>query len=488
MNRVFVWWLCWAFLCGLLACCIAGIVTANRFGFSLNGIQCAYERIYYDIIYGQIKQSYPKWEGREKIGEQIINLNNIKEKLENNSWPSNISFYYNNFANNSNDLLYPIPQIIGEEIIKHSYSDITSINNFIAPFLNNFFNLYKISEAISNKKIKLTKDILGNFSIYLKSFDYYKSDFMSDYTHYVHIAFAMGKILPLIYFSVLLTFVVASGALLITYYCKKRNHQWWILTMHIAWNGIRFFIFSFFIYGCAFGMLFLGAKDGIAYLKYAFGEENLFSKKITILPKETQNFFKNCLFKNSAYEYLKENNTLNEFIKNAVEINSWIEKNQNSNLDIYKTIKDFYENFREIFLNNFTEVFYFQSKIDRGENIYDSLNCSFINYNINLMYRALWDFSGETRILCALSCCIGFFGEIAVYSFLWVMKLWRKDDYYQEYKKPFIPNNNKVKHIKPPQMYNNNNSTELKNSGEEEEEKRDSNSDKGSSSGDEKFG
>ena len=104
------------------------------------------------------------------------------------------------------------------------------------------------------------------------------------------------------------------------------------------------------------------------------------------------------------------------------------------------------------------------------------------------MYRALWDFSGETRILCALSCCIGFFGEIAVYSFLWVMKLWRKDDYYQEYKKPFIPNNNKVKHIKPPQMYNNNNSTELKNSGEEEEEKRDSNSDKGNSSGDEKFG
>ena len=47
-NKVFSWWLSWVFLCGILACCIAGFVTANVFGFALYGIQFAYERIYYD--------------------------------------------------------------------------------------------------------------------------------------------------------------------------------------------------------------------------------------------------------------------------------------------------------------------------------------------------------------------------------------------------------------------------------------------------------
>ena len=30
-DKVFVWWLSWIFLCGILACCIAGFVTANRY-------------------------------------------------------------------------------------------------------------------------------------------------------------------------------------------------------------------------------------------------------------------------------------------------------------------------------------------------------------------------------------------------------------------------------------------------------------------------
>ena len=83
-NKVFVWWLSWVFLCGILACCIAGFVTANRFGFSLNAIQCAYERIYYDIIYGQLKETYPKWEGLVEIRNTYNHLNNINLYLNSN--------------------------------------------------------------------------------------------------------------------------------------------------------------------------------------------------------------------------------------------------------------------------------------------------------------------------------------------------------------------------------------------------------------------
>ena len=95
------------------------------------------------------------------------------------------------------------------------------------------------------------------------------------------------------------------------------------------------------------------------------------------------------------------------------------------------------------------------------------------------MYRALWDLSWESRILCALSCCIGFFGAIAVYSFLWTMELWSNNNSgYQFHQK--IENNNysndnyappkienkksqkrKIRQIRPPKGVNNNHNIEM---------------------------
>ena len=450
-NKVFTWWLSWVFLCGVLACCISGIVTANRFGFSLYGAQCGYERIYYDIVFGQQKKSYPKWTGRNKTSLLINALKNIKENLQVKSYSSIFGQFYNDSSEVYNSslrdyFLFPIPVAIYEEInstANMNVDTLKSINNFISPFLNYYFNLYKSSDGLV-KKINLGDQItiLENFDGYVTKFYNSKSEFMDDFDYYVDVAFAMGKIVPLIYFCILLSFVVASGALLIVYYCKKRNQLWWILPMHIAWNGIRFFMFSFFIYGSAFGMLFLFGKDTIAYYKYAFTEQNIYDENIIILPAESKSFFQNCLFKNSAYESLKENNFLNEFIKNADQMKTWIKNNQNSGENIYQTIQGLYNNINSNFLKYFEdELEFFQDIIDRGENIYDSLNCTFINNNINLMYRALWDFAWETRILCALSCCIGFFGAIAVYGFLWAMNLWKRDDNYVPINKPLKSNN-----------------------------------------------
>ena len=42
------------FLLGILACCISAFVTVNRFGFALEGAWCAFDRIYYDALYGQL--------------------------------------------------------------------------------------------------------------------------------------------------------------------------------------------------------------------------------------------------------------------------------------------------------------------------------------------------------------------------------------------------------------------------------------------------
>ena len=116
---------------------------------------------------------------------------------------------------------------------------------------------------------------------------------------------------------------------------------------------------------------------------------------------------------------------------------------------------------------------------------------------IAVLYRALWDFAWETRILCALSCVIAFVGAIAVYGFLWSMKLWKNDnnDGYRyiggnEYNHPVEQNNilksqpkTKIRKLKkpfiPPPKYidnknnyenNNNNIDEMKEQYENEEE------------------
>jgi len=244
--------------------------------------------------------------------------------------------------------------------------------------------------------------------------------------------------------------------------------------MHITWNGLRTFIFLFFVYGTLYGMIFLYSRDLIAYLKYAFSEENLNSNNIVIIPSKSQNFLQYCLINPYIYEDFKENNTINELIKNIVKIDSFNNNNQICpNID--KEINEACEEMKRSLLSDFNQfvqnfddkdITYFKNKIRKDVNFYDTLNCTFINNTINLMYRGLWDFAWEARILCALSCCIGFFGAIAVYSFLWSMHFWKKDDNYTSNNNiPYDNLNNKkkkkIRKIAPPKDVYDESNTEL---------------------------
>ena len=91
INKRLVWWTSFIFLLGILACCISGFVTTNRFGFALEGSYCSFERFYYDSLYGQLKETYPKWEGFKSIENNFtdlisfldsINAYNIKNLLK----------------------------------------------------------------------------------------------------------------------------------------------------------------------------------------------------------------------------------------------------------------------------------------------------------------------------------------------------------------------------------------------------------------------
>ena len=71
VNKRLVWWTSFIFALGILACCISGFVTTNRFGFALEGSRCSFYRMYYDSKYGQLQEVYPKWEGFSKIREYL---------------------------------------------------------------------------------------------------------------------------------------------------------------------------------------------------------------------------------------------------------------------------------------------------------------------------------------------------------------------------------------------------------------------------------
>ena len=73
VNKRIAWWMSFSFLCGMLACCISGCVSVNRFGFAIEGAWCALDRLYYDSLHGQLKTTEPKWKGFENAETLYIN-------------------------------------------------------------------------------------------------------------------------------------------------------------------------------------------------------------------------------------------------------------------------------------------------------------------------------------------------------------------------------------------------------------------------------
>ena len=79
VNKRIAWWLSFIFLLGILACCIAGFVSVNRFGFAVEGSWCAVDRIYYDIYNKPLSKKYKDCNGIIKDGEQRIQINKDKD-------------------------------------------------------------------------------------------------------------------------------------------------------------------------------------------------------------------------------------------------------------------------------------------------------------------------------------------------------------------------------------------------------------------------
>ena len=292
VNKRIAWWLSFSFLLGILACCISAFVTVNRFGFALEGAWCAADRIYYDSLKGQLKTSDPKWEGFDHVNEMLDNFDNFCELVD-------------------NDLIKSLEEKPVPEDDKPTFIYCTKMFDSLKQlFLDNTINRDKINSYLNKdnfNEINSDKNFLGEFHYYAKSLR------------------ASLKILAMIYYCLLLISVTCAGVSMMFYACLKR--QGYLITfMHVLWNVIRFFMFSFFLYGTAYGICFLMINDSIALIMHIFNENLAIENDSNIkLIGKAKTFLRFCLKEgedNNFKNQLDETYTIaiNDFFINYIEL------------------------------------------------------------------------------------------------------------------------------------------------------------------------
>jgi hypothetical protein len=422
VNKRIAWWMSFSFLLGILACCVSAFVSANRFGFALEGAWCAVDRIYYDSLYGQLKTSEPKWEGMENVTTISNSLAEFYDFITVGlfDWTTFIGTWSFDYTT---DNYYWKPTVT---IVEGNYDLQTTRFNII---INSLARLRKFKPDPTEGKTRLN-ELLSN------DFTKIKSTFLDDhFYYYTKTLKACLKILAMVYYSFLLTAITAAGVSMMFYACLKR--QGYLLTfMHVLWNVIRFFMFSFFLYGTAYGIGFLAIRDSIAYLMYVFGD-NLLDESDTKLINDGKPFFQFCLRNDDSNIKNKFDQiyttSLSDFFYNYYEIinNNTDYGNIQANL---KYINDTYANGDASKNSTF---FSLVNRAGKEGGLFGSFDCGFLKSNLNLLYTALYDASVESRILCAVSLCSAFFGAVAVYFFLLVMHHYNNELFFDTGKSIF---------------------------------------------------
>ena len=486
IKKRLIWWIGFIFLLGILACCISGFVTINRFGFALDGSWCAFDRLYYDSLYGQLKEGYPKWEGFEKTKNYLINLWIFLKKIKDNYiTKDNLLSIYEEEIDDTGAIIFvdkkkyliKSENFLYDEYFTQEYIDsINELQNgewaFYAVLANQktlpIISCYgKIVDSVFklNEMYRILERNLASLIIYFdnlsKDFSSLKISFLEEFYYYIKIEEILGKLLSKIYFCLLCISVIFAGASMIFYVLIKRQRCLRIF-MHILWNIFRIFIFSYFFYGTAFGISYLSLRDAIAYVMYVFGEENLSPNRENsyLIPmNQGKDYLHYCLINNNN-DY---KNRLDLNLKLALEdfFNSYSELREifskpyseiyldydikgNTNLDklilSQKRMIDFIKGKTYSYLCGNDDCGDFPEIAKRHGGIFGFLDCSFLKSDLHMMFKTVFDLSVESQILCVLSCCIGFFSVIFIYFFLLILH------HYNEEISLDIENKNKNKY------------------------------------------
>ena len=476
INKRLVWWTSFIFALGILACCIAGFVTTNRFGFALEGSRCAFTRLYYDSKYGQLKETYPKWEGFKKILHYYDDFEKF-QKIFNNTKKLNYDYrektkyfmktnendykyylfdgyYSKDYLDKVNDILTPKQE---QPVTIQIKEFINKLNFYTIPITSRYGKIIDSIYKLGNMTFDNTlfTNIFGTLNTD-SDFDKLKNDFLKEFDYYAKIAKGWGKILTMIYLCLLCITITFAAVSMMFYVCLKR--QGYLSTfMHILWNIVRFFMFSFFFYGAAYGMCYLALRDAVAFNMFLFSEDYLGKKEnLKLLPSgKGKEFLQFCLLgNNSNFKFTLDpsfTSSLNDYFTNFKELNESLqnykalESVSDTELNtIINEQKSMIEDIKYDMINMKNTICpepdiceeYGKMALREG-GLFGSFNCTFLKSDLNMMYRTLFDLSVEARILCALSCCIGFFGAIFVYFFLFVLHHYNNELFFDNGKNIF---------------------------------------------------
>ena len=557
--RVF-WWMSFMGLCGVFACCISGFVTSHNFSNKVQTTKCVYERVYYDSKYGEIKKNSRKWEGLENNRQDIIKK--FEEFLyinETDNYDIPFNFSEKEWKEgNKNLLLDPkvyykqsFQEQLEEDIIKKCKqypgsirdlkgelicdSNLTDHNSFIYEYINEVTRITKyfsdevnqIKDFINPKKKKQRETSYGNelnvANNTLKNIsddlNNYKTEFLDEAYYYINVSKICGYILVTIYYSILLAIVVCSCFLLWAYSYFKEQRLIYTF-MHVAWNILKFFSFSFFMFGAAFGALYLVSRDLIGYNQFLFND-NLASNATTyLLPngaskeflrycinEEDSNYINNfelptILLLKDLYNNMNKGKNINEKNYNFTKLSEKITcyyvfsedlRNIEEETDTEQIIDTFELDFSKVgnkvkeMINEIHNELYPDSNLrilqekeskiineigELGKTI-DKLNCGFLKTEIQILYDSLYGLSIESRISCVLCCCIGFFLEFSIAFYLLVLYHYNNNEFKDDNdtQKSFPKNRNRkfdldsqnefMDKSRPPNMKKNNRKLDL---------------------------
>ena len=433
INKRISWWMSFSFLCGMLACCISGCVSVNRFGFAIEGAWCAFDRLYYDSLNGQLKATEPKWKG----------LKGTYDLLDN----------FKKFINGINTITFPQYIFENTQCEEYEGGDSTVISDDNQEKAFEYVRRYnKIKNSFENLKNSDTSIITTLQTTFndqsINNFQTIKKNLLEDGCfYYGRVLIGCMKVLAMVYFCLFIITITLAGVSMMFYACLKR--QGYLITiMHVLWNIIRFFMFSFFIFGAAYGIFFLALRDSIAVVRHLFDpKEFLKDPKKNLFPAADNNQFLIQCLNNTDYNFIdglgswKLKVLLEDFFFNYQKLAELLDKNEDiaSNEECIKKIKT---NFNTIIetskpLCTGLDCYGFPELAVSNGGLYGSLNCGFLQTDLNLIYRALYDASVESRILAACSLCASFFGAVAVYFYLLVMHHYNNEIFFDSGKSIF---------------------------------------------------
>ena len=400
--------------CGLICCCVSGIIFYWKTKSNVNSCECCIERFYYDFEYGEIKENGKRFIGFDSI---IQKFNNIKDFI--NKRPEIFELDY-----------IPCYERTENSKLLSYYSKIRDLKILIdyIKYNNNTIRNF-IDDTIS--KINNMKNDFKSVNIdYVEKFKKYSKKYFTKF----------GKFFLALFF--LITLIISILIIILeSKYVFGENQGSLKSFLILLFNISALFCIYSFVLSSILGIFSYFTSDLITYINYSvekddykvISNENSFNliqyclnndgnlNNYLEIDKGMTNIF-NMIFSNAKFiinansddiinirnnnDDSSSNNENRDLNDNS---NSNSNCNSNSNEDNFDKLKDKIIEWKTQIYDIFNDYIINLNEDDLGDDLFGFCNCSFIKRNLNLTYESYYDLKQQIVKLTTIMCFTSFF-------------------------------------------------------------------------------